>query len=81
MISNATDLPAMPDIRKCKVEISLRLLELNKTLQLLKDRMKEELGKPFGKRDRRLLQFIHKESSVYEFAVAQLEWVLSLIKE
>ena len=64
---------------KCEVEISLRIMELKKNIRIVDKRRSEELEKPFSRRDRRLLLFLNKESDIYQYALLQLEWALSLI--
>jgi hypothetical protein len=61
-----------------ETDISLKIEELKERIVLLRKKKEEELKKPTDKRDRRLLIFLHKESSIYEFAVSQLEWVLAI---
>lgn len=38
--------------------------------------MEQELEKHFMKRDKRLLLFLHKEKSIWEFALLQMQWLL-----
>jgi hypothetical protein len=44
---------------------------------LLEEKKNEELQKPITKRDTRLLTFIDREQKLYDFALAQFEWLLS----
>ena len=58
-------------------EIIARINELKANLQLIDDRLQEEMSIHFRKRDYRLLRFLYKEKSVWEFTLAQMEWLLS----
>ena len=62
---------------KCETEIINRMEELHKNLGLIEEKLKEELGKHFSKRNTRLLWFLDKEKSVWESALQQLQWTLS----
>ncbi len=62
---------------KCETEIIDRIEELHNNLQLIEEKLKVEMGKHFSKRNTRLLWFLDKEKSVWEFALQQLQWTLS----
>jgi len=63
---------------KYATEISTRIMELKEKIRVIEEERNKELKKPFDKRNIRLLSFLYKEYSVYEFSMSQLEWVLSL---
>ena len=46
-------------------------------LNTLITKRNEEMEKPFGKRDHRLLMFINRECNVYNYSLTQLRWLLS----
>jgi hypothetical protein len=58
-------------------EIMAKINELRSNVQLVEERMQEELALHYRKRDYRLLRFLYKEKSVWEFALSQMEWLLS----
>jgi hypothetical protein len=58
-------------------EIAEKILEMKKYIDKIEARRQEELKKSIEKRDVRLMMFLNRESNVYEFALCQLEWVLS----
>jgi hypothetical protein len=57
--------------------IQARVAELKRNLLIIEQRTEEELKKHFRKRDKRLLHFLYKEKSVWEYAIQQLDWVLN----
>jgi len=61
---------------RSNAEIEDRMADLRNTVSLLNSKKEQEIEKPFGQRDYRLLVFLNKETSVYEFAISQLEWLL-----
>ena len=61
---------------RSNAEIEDRMADLRNTVSLLNSKKEQEFEKPFGQRDYRLLVFLNKETSVYEFALSQLEWAL-----
>ena len=62
---------------KTEYEINERMQELTKKLLLIENSIQAELKKPHQKRDPRLLWFLDKEKSVWEFGLAQMAWMLS----
>ncbi|HYC29678.1 MAG TPA: hypothetical protein VEB42_12690 [Chitinophagaceae bacterium] len=62
---------------KREMEVISRLTELQSMVRMLEDKRREELSKPCDQRDYRLIRFLNREFSVYEFSVAQLQWLLS----
>ena len=62
---------------KAPIDITNHIANLNKSKQLLQEKKNEELQKPITKRDTRLLTFIDREQKLYDFALAQFEWLLS----
>lgn len=62
---------------KTEKEILFRIEELNVNLSIVQQKMDKELEKHYKKRDKRLLLFLYKEKSVWEFALVQLNWLLS----
>jgi hypothetical protein len=65
-------------IMKDELDIIKRIEELRDTMKMLENKKVDELKKSFKDRDYRLLRFLHKEYSVYDFAVSQLEWVFTI---
>jgi hypothetical protein len=61
---------------RSKQEISDRQAELEQILVLLQKEHAEELTKPINTRSQPRLLFLYKETSVYEAALSELEWVL-----
>lgn len=57
-------------------EIIDKLEELRCHLAIILDRANEEMAKPYLNRDQRLLRFLNKEKSVWEFSLLQLKWLL-----
>jgi hypothetical protein len=57
--------------------IQARMAELRTNLSIIEQRTEEELKKHFRKRDKRLLHFLYKEKSVWEYGIQQLDWVLN----
>ncbi|MBB6112610.1 hypothetical protein SAMN05421821_12077 [Mucilaginibacter lappiensis] len=58
-------------------EIRSKIEEFNINLAIIQSKMEKELEKHFMKRDKHLLLFLHKEKSIWEFALVQLHWLLS----
>ena len=61
---------------RSNAEIEDRMADLRNTVSHLNSKKEQEFEKPFGQRDYRLLVFLNKETSAYEFALSQLEWLL-----
>ena len=57
-------------------EVRSKIEEFNVNLSIIKLKMEQELEKHFMKRDKRLLLFLHKEKSIWEFALLQMQWLL-----
>ncbi|WP_367867917.1 hypothetical protein [Pedobacter sp. WC2423] len=57
-------------------EIRSKIEEFTINLSIIKLKMEQELEKHFMKRDKRLLLFLHKEKSIWEFALLQMQWLL-----
>jgi hypothetical protein len=53
--------------------IQNKIKEFEERLQLLEFKMSEEMQKPYQIRENRLLEFIYKEKSVYDFAILELK--------
>jgi hypothetical protein len=58
-------------------EITERMQELNKKKLLVEERIQIEVKKPNQRRDPRILWFLDKERAVWEFALSQMDWILS----
>lgn len=57
-------------------EVRSKIEEFTVNLSIIKLKMEQELEKHFMKRDKRLLLFLHKEKSIWEFALLQMQWLL-----
>jgi len=57
-------------------KITQKIQELNQRLSLIVKTQEDELQKKFDARDMRLLTFLYKEYSTYDFAKKQLESLL-----
>jgi hypothetical protein len=62
---------------KSEKEILLRIETFQVNLAMVQQKMGKELEKHYKKRDKRLLLFLYKEKSVWEFAIEQLHWLMS----
>jgi hypothetical protein len=60
---------------KSEIEIFTRINELKANILIIEKRTREELEKNYRERDDRLLNFLDKERSVWEYALKQIEWV------
>jgi hypothetical protein len=58
-------------------EISEKILEMKEYIVKIEARRQQELKKEMYKRDLKLMRFLNRESNVYEYAISQLEWILS----
>ena len=58
-------------------EINEQINSVLEKLSILVNKKEEEMGKPFEKRDHRLLTFILRECNVYNHSLSQLRWMLS----
>ena len=56
-------------------EINQRINALGEKVDLLLKKRDEEMGKPFAKRDHRLLVFLKVEYKVYNYCLSQLRWI------
>ena len=59
-------------------EILFKIKEFKEKIRLIEDKKNKELAKPFRERDGRLLRFLDREHNVYDFSLAQFEWLLSV---
>lgn len=62
---------------KTEYQITEKMQELNANLSAIEERLQVELKKHHSKRDFRLLWFLDKERKVWEYALTQLNWILS----
>lgn len=58
-------------------DIRERMTDYKRKLALIETRMAEELRKEATSRDFNVLRFLLMEKNVWEFSLAQLEWVLA----
>jgi hypothetical protein len=64
-------------VMRSEIEINERINDILKNVHILLKKRDEEMGKPFGERDNRLLLFIQRECSIYDYSLSQLRWMLS----
>jgi|GEM_PF-3647104 len=57
-------------------EIELKEGEIQQRLSRVLHGMEEEMQKPHRERNFRLLHFLDREKNVWEFALAQINWIL-----
>jgi hypothetical protein len=62
---------------RSETEINERINAILENVHILIRKRNEEMGKPFEDRDFRLLVFIQRECSIYEYSLSQLRWMLS----
>lgn len=62
---------------RSECEINEQVDSILGKLSILVNKREEEMGKPFEKRDHRLLAFIQRECDVYDHSLSQLRWMLS----
>lgn len=58
-------------------DIRERITDYKRKLALIETRMAEELSKEAASRDFNVLRFLLMEKNVWQFSLAQLEWVLA----
>lgn len=61
---------------RTEAEITEQMDSIRERMTVLQRKTEEEMQKKFEERDYRLLRFLNKEYSVYEYALNQMEWIL-----
>lgn len=62
---------------RSEAEIHTRTEEIRSNLARILEKTTEEIEKPYNERDYRLLKFLNRERNVWEFALQQMEWLLT----
>ncbi|HWK03638.1 MAG TPA: hypothetical protein VNS58_08400 [Puia sp.] len=62
---------------KSETEVRARINVLTGTIETIRKKRDEELRKPMSERDHRILVFLSRETTICEFTLAQLQWLLS----
>lgn len=62
---------------RSETEIHTRTEEIRSNLARILEKTTEEIEKPYNERDYRLLKFLNRERNVWEFALQQMEWLLT----
>jgi adenylate cyclase class IV len=58
-------------------EITCKITTLEETAQLLREKIGLELQKPLKKRRIKYLLFLSKELKTFDFALTQIQWIVS----
>lgn len=62
---------------RSETEVQVRIEEFRNNLNIVLEKAKAEMDKPYITRDYTSLKFLNREKNVWEFALQQMEWVLA----